>query len=70
MQFLLATDHSQEVFTVEPGVIALECIGDFLGGQQHTARKTVVREYLVDFVLNAECFGEEDVVFACHAILL
>jgi len=69
MQFLVATDYGKEAFSIESGVIALERIGDFFGGRQHTARKTVVREYLVDVVLNAKCFGEEDVVFACHAIL-
>src|ERR1700693_104697 len=58
------------MFSIETGVIALECIGNKLCCYRNpsflAALIIIGSVYLSSLV---ECFREKDVVFACHAIL-
>jgi hypothetical protein len=67
VQVFLTADPGKEVFTVEPGVIALECIGNELHRYRYSgflAALEIIGNVYVAGV--AEGFREEDVVFARH----
>jgi hypothetical protein len=67
VQILLTADHGEEVFTAETRVIALECIGNELHRYRYSgflAALEIIRNVYVAGA--AECFREEDVVFARH----